>query len=286
MCPFACRLAHRGECFTVLNTTDSGMSQWHPSMSFCMVSPWMPRSRPSRRRRPWATLRTPCQPRSCRPTLPKSPAPCAPSSTKSPTSNSPTPPDCWASRDCRPPSRTWPCPSSREERQEVDPAARARLPSLRPLEHLTPRWSPAQPARGRRAGWKSLSPAERAGAWEGRVAAGCGGLVNKPSRGWLHSSEKISGPGVTYVVKVRSKCLLRFPCCFPSMCRYRGIMCTIWNNAGGQWLETAPLHSQVTTKAQNVPPHTVPCLHAVCFLWVLHACGGGRYEANRIFYYS
>lgn len=44
---------------------------------------------------------------------------------------------------------------------------------------------------------------------------GCGGLVNKPSRGWLHSSEKISGPGVTYVVKVRSKCLLRFPCCFP-----------------------------------------------------------------------
>uniref|UniRef100_A0A8C1NXZ7 SHC adaptor protein 3 n=1 Tax=Cyprinus carpio TaxID=7962 RepID=A0A8C1NXZ7_CYPCA len=32
-------------------------------------------------------------------------------------------------------------------------------------------------------------------------AAGCGGLVNKPSRGWLHSAEKISGPGVTYVVK-------------------------------------------------------------------------------------
>ncbi|XP_046873233.1 SHC-transforming protein 3 isoform X2 [Hypomesus transpacificus] len=27
------------------------------------------------------------------------------------------------------------------------------------------------------------------------------GLVNKPSRGWLHSSEKISGPGVTYIVK-------------------------------------------------------------------------------------
>ncbi|XP_056586976.1 SHC-transforming protein 3 [Triplophysa dalaica] len=27
------------------------------------------------------------------------------------------------------------------------------------------------------------------------------GLVNKPCRGWLHSSEKISGPGVTYVVK-------------------------------------------------------------------------------------
>lgn len=31
---------------------------------------------------------------------------------------------------------------------------------------------------------------------------GSGGLVNKPSRGWLHSNEKISGPGVTYVVKV------------------------------------------------------------------------------------
>uniref|UniRef100_A0A3P8WUD8 SHC adaptor protein 3 n=1 Tax=Cynoglossus semilaevis TaxID=244447 RepID=A0A3P8WUD8_CYNSE len=30
---------------------------------------------------------------------------------------------------------------------------------------------------------------------------GGGGLVSKPSRGWLHSSEKISGPGVTYVVK-------------------------------------------------------------------------------------
>ncbi|XP_076844974.1 SHC-transforming protein 3 [Brachyhypopomus gauderio] len=30
---------------------------------------------------------------------------------------------------------------------------------------------------------------------------GCVGLVNKPSRGWLHSSEKISGAGVTYIVK-------------------------------------------------------------------------------------
>lgn len=27
-------------------------------------------------------------------------------------------------------------------------------------------------------------------------------FVNKPSRGWLHSSEKILGPGVTYIVKV------------------------------------------------------------------------------------
>ncbi|KAF3701959.1 SHC-transforming protein 3 Neuronal Shc [Channa argus] len=32
-------------------------------------------------------------------------------------------------------------------------------------------------------------------------AGGGGGLVNKPSRGWLHSSEKIFGPGVTYIVK-------------------------------------------------------------------------------------
>lgn len=33
-------------------------------------------------------------------------------------------------------------------------------------------------------------------------SGGGGGLVSKPSRGWLHSSEKISGPGVTYIVKV------------------------------------------------------------------------------------
>ncbi|KAI4817086.1 SHC-transforming protein 3 [Pseudochaenichthys georgianus] len=30
---------------------------------------------------------------------------------------------------------------------------------------------------------------------------GGGGLLSKPPRGWLHSSEKISGPGVTYIVK-------------------------------------------------------------------------------------
>ncbi|KAI3361771.1 hypothetical protein L3Q82_002114 [Scortum barcoo] len=36
---------------------------------------------------------------------------------------------------------------------------------------------------------------------------GGGGLVSKPSRGWLHSSEKISGPGVTYIVKPPSKAL-------------------------------------------------------------------------------
>ncbi|KAM6901208.1 SHC-transforming protein 3 [Lycodopsis pacificus] len=32
-------------------------------------------------------------------------------------------------------------------------------------------------------------------------SGGGGGLVIKPSRGWLHSTEKISGPGVTYIVK-------------------------------------------------------------------------------------
>lgn len=37
---------------------------------------------------------------------------------------------------------------------------------------------------------------------QGGGGGGGGGPVNKPSRGWLHSSEKISGPGVTYVVKV------------------------------------------------------------------------------------
>lgn len=31
---------------------------------------------------------------------------------------------------------------------------------------------------------------------------GGGALMSKPSRGWLHSSDKISGPGVTYIVKV------------------------------------------------------------------------------------
>lgn len=30
----------------------------------------------------------------------------------------------------------------------------------------------------------------------------CTGVVTKPSRGWLHSSDKITGPGVTYIVKV------------------------------------------------------------------------------------
>ncbi|XP_030625211.1 SHC-transforming protein 3 [Chanos chanos] len=35
----------------------------------------------------------------------------------------------------------------------------------------------------------------------GGVGGACRGLVSKPCRGWLHSSEKISGPGVTYIVK-------------------------------------------------------------------------------------
>lgn len=41
-----------------------------------------------------------------------------------------------------------------------------------------------------------------------------GGLVNKPPKGWLHSSEKISGPGVTYIVKVSlfSLCYSPFFC--------------------------------------------------------------------------
>lgn len=37
-----------------------------------------------------------------------------------------------------------------------------------------------------------------------------GGLVSKPSRGWLHLSEKISGPGVTYIVKVGVSFLSNF----------------------------------------------------------------------------
>lgn len=46
---------------------------------------------------------------------------------------------------------------------------------------------------------------------------GGGALLSKPSRGWLHSSEKISGPGVTYVVKVGARSLslslfVWFPC--------------------------------------------------------------------------
>lgn len=36
----------------------------------------------------------------------------------------------------------------------------------------------------------------------GGTGGECTGLMNKPSRGWLHSSDKIVGPGVTYVVKV------------------------------------------------------------------------------------
>lgn len=49
---------------------------------------------------------------------------------------------------------------------------------------------------------------------------GGGGLVSKPSRGWLHSNEKISGPGVTYIVKVGSLPVLSYLSlhwCFLSM---------------------------------------------------------------------
>ncbi|XP_062867971.1 SHC-transforming protein 3 [Trichomycterus rosablanca] len=35
----------------------------------------------------------------------------------------------------------------------------------------------------------------------GGMGGECTGMVTKPSRGWLHSSDKITGPGVTYVVK-------------------------------------------------------------------------------------
>lgn len=54
----------------------------------------------------------------------------------------------------------------------------------------------------------------------GRVewnSGGGGALVSKPSRGWLHSSDKISGPGVTYVVKVGGGVFFFFfspPFCF------------------------------------------------------------------------
>uniref|UniRef100_A0AAV2IUV0 SHC1 n=1 Tax=Knipowitschia caucasica TaxID=637954 RepID=A0AAV2IUV0_KNICA len=41
---------------------------------------------------------------------------------------------------------------------------------------------------------------------------GGGALVSKPPRGWLHSSDKISGPGVTYIVKVRM--VWMFSCMF------------------------------------------------------------------------
>lgn len=43
---------------------------------------------------------------------------------------------------------------------------------------------------------------------------GGGALVSKPPRGWLHSSDKISGPGVTYVVKVGGFSLSPPPFCF------------------------------------------------------------------------
>uniref|UniRef100_A0A672FUF0 SHC adaptor protein 3 n=1 Tax=Salarias fasciatus TaxID=181472 RepID=A0A672FUF0_SALFA len=48
----------------------------------------------------------------------------------------------------------------------------------------------------------SSGPSPSAAAAAAAAASGVrGGLVSKPSRGWLHSNEKISGPGVTYIVK-------------------------------------------------------------------------------------
>uniref|UniRef100_A0A8C1BSA6 SHC adaptor protein 3 n=1 Tax=Cyprinus carpio carpio TaxID=630221 RepID=A0A8C1BSA6_CYPCA len=73
-------------------------------------------------------------------------------------------------------------------------------------------------------------------------AAGCGGLVNKPSRGWLHSAEKISGPGVTYVVKVRSKCFLSsaFPLLFSIRVEAISLVCEAVPGAKGALRKRKP----------------------------------------------
>lgn len=62
---------------------------------------------------------------------------------------------------------------------------------------------------------KKSRPEELQPAGEDWNPAGGGGLVSKPSRGWLHANEKISGPGVTYIVKVGGgpSVLLLFYCC-------------------------------------------------------------------------
>lgn len=67
---------------------------------------------------------------------------------------------------------------------------------------------PGSVSSGKKGRMEESQPGGEGWSLGGTGAAGCGGLVNKPSRGWLHSSEKISGPGVTYVVKVRSKSFL------------------------------------------------------------------------------
>ncbi|TNN81757.1 SHC-transforming protein 3 [Liparis tanakae] len=63
--------------------------------------------------------------------------------------------------------------------------------------HSTPCSQP-EPAAGT---GKKSRPDEPPPGGEDCNPGGGGGLVIKPSRGWLHSSEKISGPGVTYIVK-------------------------------------------------------------------------------------
>ncbi|XP_056302236.1 SHC-transforming protein 3 [Danio aesculapii] len=60
---------------------------------------------------------------------------------------------------------------------------------------------PSSTSSGKKGRMEESQPSGEGWSLGGTGAAGCGGLVNKPSHGWLHSSEKISGPGVTYVVK-------------------------------------------------------------------------------------
>ncbi|XP_026052630.1 SHC-transforming protein 3 [Carassius auratus] len=60
---------------------------------------------------------------------------------------------------------------------------------------------PGSASSGKKGRMEESQPGGEGWVLGGTGTAGCGGLVNNPSRGWLHSSEKISGPGVTYVVK-------------------------------------------------------------------------------------
>lgn len=68
---------------------------------------------------------------------------------------------------------------------------------------------------------------------------GGGGLVSKPSRGWLHSSEKICGPGVTYIVKVGGLCVVLFCPVSDS--------CLSWGRGGG-WGGIMVFHLYITTR--------------------------------------
>ncbi|XP_043085846.1 SHC-transforming protein 3 [Puntigrus tetrazona] len=73
------------------------------------------------------------------------------------------------------------------------------LPAASGAPHAPP--EPGSAGSGKKGRMEDSQPGGEGWGLGGTGAAGCGGLVNKPSRGWLHSSEKISGPGVTYVVK-------------------------------------------------------------------------------------